>query len=61
MKSAFTHWANLEAARDDSSMNLNYKVNFPFEHLEGQGEVSSAASAFQREEVELAKLSSYGT
>ncbi len=22
MKSAFTHWANLEAARDDSSMNL---------------------------------------
>ncbi len=21
MKSAFTHWANLEAARDDSSMN----------------------------------------
>ncbi len=23
MKSAFTHWANLEAARDDSSMNLN--------------------------------------
>ncbi len=24
MKSAFTHWANLEAARDDSSMNLNY-------------------------------------
>ncbi len=24
MKSTFTHWANLEAARDDSSMNLNY-------------------------------------
>ncbi len=24
MKSAFTHWANLEAARDDSSMNLNF-------------------------------------
>ncbi len=23
MKSAFTHWANLEAARDDSSLNLN--------------------------------------
>ncbi len=22
MKSAFTHWANLEAARDDSSMNF---------------------------------------
>ncbi len=25
MKSAFTHWANLEAARDDSSMGLNFK------------------------------------
>ncbi len=25
MKSAFTHWANLEAARDDSSMDLNFK------------------------------------
>ncbi len=25
MKSEFTHWANLEAARDDSSMNLNYE------------------------------------
>ncbi len=25
MKSAFTHWAKLEAARDDSSMNLNYE------------------------------------
>ncbi len=25
MKSAFTLWANLEAARDDSSMNLNYE------------------------------------
>ncbi len=24
MKSALTLWANLEAARDDSSMNLNY-------------------------------------
>ncbi len=24
MKSVFTHWANLEAARDDSSMNWNY-------------------------------------
>ncbi len=24
MKSAFTHWANLEATCDDSSMNLNY-------------------------------------
>ncbi len=24
MKSAFTYWANLEAARDDSSVNLNY-------------------------------------
>ncbi len=24
MKSVFTHWAYLEAARDDSSMNLNY-------------------------------------
>ncbi len=29
MKSAFTHWANLEAARDDSSMNLNYDQNLP--------------------------------
>ncbi len=27
MKSAFTFWANLEAARDDSSMNLNYEVH----------------------------------
>ncbi len=25
MKSAFTHWANLEAAREDSSMSLNYE------------------------------------
>ncbi len=25
MKSAFTHWANLEAARDDSAMSLNYE------------------------------------
>ncbi len=31
------------------------KVNFTFENLEGQDEVSSEASAFQREEVELAK------
>ncbi len=26
MKNAFTHGANLEAARDDSSMNLNYEL-----------------------------------
>ncbi len=25
IKSAVTHWANLEAARDNSSMNLNYE------------------------------------
>ncbi len=25
MKCAFKHWANLEAARDDSSINLNYE------------------------------------
>ncbi len=25
MKSVFTHWANLEAARDDSSMNLKVR------------------------------------
>ncbi len=31
------------------------KVNFILENLEGQNEVSSEASAFQREEVELAK------
>ncbi len=24
MKSEFTHWANLETARDDSSMKLNF-------------------------------------
>ncbi len=24
----FTHWANLEAASDDSSMNLNFCVEF---------------------------------
>ncbi len=31
------------------------KVNFTFENVEGQNKVSSEASAFQREEVELAK------
>ncbi len=31
------------------------KVNFTLENFEGQDEVSSEASAFQREEVELAK------
>ncbi len=31
------------------------KVNFTFENFEGQDEVSSEASAFQREEVGLAK------
>ncbi len=28
MKRAFTHWANLEAARDDSSMNSNLSLVF---------------------------------
>ncbi len=31
------------------------KVNFTFENVEGQDEVSSEASAFQRKEIELAK------
>ncbi len=31
------------------------KVNLTFENLEGQGEISSVASEFQRDEVELAK------
>ncbi len=31
------------------------KVNFSFEDFEGQNEIYSEASAFQREEVELAK------
>ncbi len=31
------------------------KVNVTFENFEGQDEVSSEASAFQREEVELAR------
>ncbi len=31
------------------------KVNFYFENVEGQDEISSEASAFQLEEVELAK------
>ncbi len=31
------------------------KANFTFENFEGQDEVSSDASAFLREEVELAK------
>ncbi len=31
------------------------KFNFSFDNFEGQDEVSSEASAFQREEVELAK------
>ncbi len=30
------------------------KVNYSFENFEGQDEISSEASAFQREEVELA-------
>ncbi len=33
------------------------EVNFTLEHLDGQDEASSEASAFQREEVELAKPS----
>ncbi len=32
-----------------------FKVNFTFENFEGQDEVSSEASAFQREEVELTR------
>ncbi len=31
------------------------KINLSFENFEGQDEISSEASAFQREEVELAK------
>ncbi len=31
------------------------KISFSFENFEGQDEISSEASAFQREEVELAK------
>ncbi len=31
------------------------KINVSFENFEGQDEISSEASAFQREEVELAK------
>ncbi len=31
------------------------KVNVSFENFDGQDEISSEASAFQREEVELAK------
>ncbi len=31
------------------------KINFSFENFEGQDEISSEASAFQREEVELGK------
>ncbi len=34
---------------------MQAKVNATFEHLEGQDEASSEVSAFQREEVELAK------
>ncbi len=30
MKSVLTLWANLETARDDSSMNLNYVNSFMF-------------------------------
>ncbi len=28
MKSAFMHWANLEAVRDDSSRNLSLSLGF---------------------------------
>ncbi len=34
---------------------IQSKVNFTFENFEGQDEVSSEASAFEREEVELTK------
>ncbi len=40
-------WAEEEVRR--------VKVNFAFENFKGQDEVSSEASAFQREEVELVK------
>ncbi len=40
-------WAEEEVSR--------VKVKFVFENFEGQDEVSSEASAFQREEVELAE------
>ncbi len=40
-------WAEEEFSR--------VKINFSFENFEGQDEISSEASAFQREEVELAK------
>ncbi len=40
-------WAEEEVGR--------VKVNFTFENVEGQDEVSSETSVFQREEVELAK------
>ncbi len=33
MKSAFTHWANLEATRDDSSMNLNWEQQNRIENV----------------------------
>ncbi len=42
-----SRWAEEEVRRAE--------VNFTFENLEGQDEVSSEVSAFQREEVELAK------
>ncbi len=29
MKSAFTHWANLEAAREDQSSNLEFQFPMP--------------------------------
>ncbi len=37
------------------------QVNFTFQNLKGQDEISSEVSAFQLGEVELAKPSSYGT
>ncbi len=39
----------------DGRRDRRVKVNFTFENSEGQDEVSSEVSAFQREEVELMK------
>ncbi len=46
MKSAFTHWASLKAARDDSSMNLNWESSLI--SLKGIGLVYELPSAISR-------------
>ncbi len=38
-----------------ATIGRRVKINLSFENFEGQDEISSEASAFQREEVELAK------